>query len=233
MLPLRHFARYLLITGAFCFTLGLLFSRDLIDYASPFTQPIFEFSQAYPVLFGFSFATAFIATTTLGMPGGAILCLMSGYFFGYYIGFTMAIFCTSISACLTWALSKTSELRLAPNILTAKVEPITTWIRESGYTAPLIIRLIPVLPFYLVNIALANSGVKFKVYIITTILGLIPSTGALIVIGRGTKDLFTTQTTTLDLLKEPTFSLPIAILILLSCGASIIKRYIGSSRPKR
>jgi uncharacterized membrane protein YdjX (TVP38/TMEM64 family) len=95
---------------------------------------------------------------------------------------------------------------------------------DNAFQYLLSLRLIPVIPFWVVNIVPAALGVQLKTYILATFLGIILGSFVYVTIGNGLGHLFDLgQTPDLGIIFEPQILLPLIGLAVLSFIPSIYK----------
>lgn len=127
----------------------------------------------------------YIAAVALSAPGALILTLAGGLLFGWKIGAPAAIVAATIGASLLFLIARSSF----GEGLAAKAGPalakFADGFKQNAFSYLLFLRLVPVFPFFLVNIAPALLGVPFRTYVIGTFLGIIPGTTAFSVAGAG------------------------------------------------
>ena len=113
-----------------------------------------------------------------------ILTLAAGLLFGSVLGVAIAVSATALSAVVAFWLVRLTGGALVERF--ADRGPVV-WTRQrldrSGLLAVTSLRLIPALPFSLLNYAAGLSGVRFTPYLLGTVLGTAPGTIALVVLG--------------------------------------------------
>lgn len=133
-----------------------------------------EWLQANPGISGLVFVLAVAAILAVGIPGGNVLMVSSGLLFGTLIGGLLALAGGLLAAFTTHALIRTAF----GNWLDARARDTRTTVRnfvESGNFLLLVIpRLIPVIPFFAINVGLTAAGVPKRSYMLSTLLGLAP-----------------------------------------------------------
>jgi uncharacterized membrane protein YdjX (TVP38/TMEM64 family) len=127
----------------------------------------------------------YIAVVALSAPGGLVMTLAGGLLFGWKVGIPATVISATIGASILFLIAKSSF----GETLAAKAGPVLGKFRdgfkENALSYLLFLRLVPIFPFVLVNIAPALLGVPFKTYVIGTLLGIIPGTSAFSVVGAG------------------------------------------------
>ena len=143
---------------------------------------------AHPVAAAAGFVLAYIVVVTLSLPGAVVLTLAGGLMFGPWIGTALAVLGASIGACLLFLVARSALAPLVAGRVGGLVELLRPGLERDGFFYLLTIRLIPVLPFWLVNLAPALVGMPFGAYAAATAIGIIPGTAVFAGIGAGLGD---------------------------------------------
>jgi len=132
-----------------------------------------------------AFTALYALTVALSLPGGAVLTIAAGFLFGWFVGGVVSVIAATIGAAAIFVIAKGA----LSSALQARAGPRLSRFREGfhrdAFSYLLFLRLVPVFPFWLVNLAPALLGVPFTTYVITTILGIIPATFAFALAGNG------------------------------------------------
>ena len=137
------------------------------------------------VLIGF---IALYAVLTVFMLPASILTVASGFLFGTLVGAPAVVLGATIGACALFIAAKTSLQETLKGVAGPFIEKMEKEYNESPFSYLFTLRLIPVFPFAVANIAPALLGAKFKDYLITTAIGIIPGTVAYSLIGNGLRE---------------------------------------------
>ncbi|CAI0559754.1 unnamed protein product [Linum tenue] len=135
-------------------------------------------------------AVAYIPLTILAVPA-SVLTLGGGYLFGLPIGFVADSIGATIGACAAFLLGRT----LGRSMVVAKLKDypqfrsVAIAIERSGFKIVLLLRLVPLLPFNMLNYLLSVTPVSFMEYMLASWLGMMPITFALVYVGTTLKDL--------------------------------------------
>lgn len=131
------------------------------------------------------FIAVYAAVTALSLPGGAVMTIAGGFLFGWLIGGLASIVGATIGASLVFLIARSA----LGEALAARAGPWLSRFREGfqedAFSYLLFLRLVPIFPFWLVNLAPGLLGVSFLTYVATTILGIIPGTFAFALAGSG------------------------------------------------
>ena len=128
---------------------------------------------------------AIYALATGFMVPASILTVSGGFLFGLAIGTPATVTGATIGACALFMAAKTSLGGTVKGVAGPFLAKMEKGFNENALSYMFTLRLIPVFPFAVVNIAPAILGAKFRDYFITTALGIIPGTLAYTWIGAG------------------------------------------------
>ena len=126
------------------------------------------------VLSVLAFIALYVAVVALSLPGALAMTLAGGILFGWMIGAPASIVAATVGSVVIFVIAKTS----LGELLAAKAGPTINKLRdgfqqdELGYM--FFLRLVPAFPLFVVNLAPALLGVKFRNYFIGTFFGIIP-----------------------------------------------------------
>ncbi|KAL5150833.1 TVP38/TMEM64 family membrane protein slr0305 [Glycine soja] len=135
-------------------------------------------------------AVAYIPLTVLAVPA-SVLTLGGGYLFGLPVGFVADSIGATVGAGAAFLLGRTigrsfvvSRLKDYPQFRSVAIA-----IRRSGFKIVLLLRLVPLLPFNMLNYLLSVTPVSIGEYMLASWLGMMPITLALVYVGTTLKDL--------------------------------------------
>ncbi|CAA0834769.1 SNARE associated Golgi protein family [Striga hermonthica] len=135
-------------------------------------------------------AVAYIPLTILAVPA-SVLTLGGGYLFGLPIGFLADSIGATLGAGAAFLLGRT----LGRSFVISKLEDypqfnaVAIAIQKSGFKIVLLLRLVPLLPFNMLNYLLSVTPVPLASYLLASWLGMIPITLVLVYIGTTLKDI--------------------------------------------
>lgn len=139
------------------------------------------------------FILLYIATVIFSLPGAWLLTVSGGYVFGWKIGCLLTVIAATIGACIIFLMAK-NLLRgfFSKKIINKKsiLQRIEHGINNNAFYYLLFMRLMPIFPFVFVNIAPALLGIRFKIYAVTTLIGIIPGTAVYSLLGEGASEVF-------------------------------------------
>jgi uncharacterized membrane protein YdjX (TVP38/TMEM64 family) len=131
------------------------------------------------------YAVVYAVSVALSLPGAAFLTILGGFLFGWFGGGLLTVFAATAGATLVFLVARTSLGEALASRAGPWMSRLSKGFREDAFHYLLFLRLVPVFPFWLVNIAPALAGVGLGTYVLTTFVGIIPGTFAFSFVGSG------------------------------------------------
>jgi uncharacterized membrane protein YdjX (TVP38/TMEM64 family) len=120
------------------------------------------------------FMALYILQTALSLPGAAILSLAAGAIFGAALGTLYANLAATIGATLAFLATRFLFHDLVQRRFGERLEKLNRELEERGLNYLLFLRLVPVFPFFLINLAAGLTRLPLRTFIIGTMVGIIP-----------------------------------------------------------
>ncbi len=136
------------------------------------------------------YVVVYAAAVALSVPGAAVLTVAGGFLFGSLEGTVLVVIGATTGATLLYLAAKTAlgdALRARAGGLVHKLE---AGFRENALSYLLVLRLVPLFPFWLVNLAAAVLGVPPATYVLGTFVGIIPGSYVYASVGAGLGSVF-------------------------------------------
>lgn len=131
------------------------------------------------------FMLIYIVAVTFSIPGASILSLVGGLLFGGFFGGLAIVISATIGAVGVFLIAKTSIGDLLREKAGKWMEKIASEFNDGAASYLLFLRLVPLFPFFVVNLAPALLGARFWTYTWTTFVGIMPATFAYAYVGAG------------------------------------------------
>ncbi len=131
------------------------------------------------------FVALYIGVVALSIPGAALLTVSGGLLFGPLAGSLGAFIGATTGACLIFLIARSALGGWLVKRAGPFAEKLADGFRRGAFSYLLFLRLVPLFPFWLVNIAPALFGVRLAVFVGATALGIIPLTFAFALFGAG------------------------------------------------
>jgi len=189
--PLRRLAPLMVLAAAFVLarTLGLgeyLSFEALQEHRSSLNA--FVADQGYVA--ALAFILLYALTTVVILPVGAVLTIVGGFLFGTALGTVYVVIGATLGATVLFVVARGTF----GDLLRAKAGPflerMEAGFRENELSYMLVLRLVPLFPFFIVNIVPAFLGVSLRTYVLATFVGIIPGTLVFILAGAGLGSVF-------------------------------------------
>jgi uncharacterized membrane protein YdjX (TVP38/TMEM64 family) len=110
----------------------------------------------------------------MALPGAVILSLSAGAIFGPLLGTTYAVTAASIGATLSFLITRYLLRETVLNRFGNKLEIINKELEERGINYLLFLRLVPIFPFFLINLAAGITRLPLRTFVLGTFFGIIP-----------------------------------------------------------
>jgi uncharacterized membrane protein YdjX (TVP38/TMEM64 family) len=221
----------LLAAAALFYALGL--HRWLsFDSLAAHRSALAGFVSARPVLAALLYAAAYVLVVAFSLPGGAVMTVAGGFLFGPWLGAALAVAAATLGASALFlaarhALAEALARRAGPLLGKVRDE-----LRRDGFWYLLSLRLIPVVPFWLCNLAPALAGMPFPAYAAATFLGIIPGTAVFAGIGAGLGQVLDAGgRPDLSVVFSPGVLLPLIGLAALSLLGAFGRRFLRRRHP--
>jgi uncharacterized membrane protein YdjX (TVP38/TMEM64 family) len=133
-----------------------------------------------------AFALLYGLTIALSLPVGSFLTILGGFLFGPVLGGTITVAAATLGAMLVFLIARSSMRDAATaRIKSSWMARLRRGFMDNALSYMLFLRLAPIFPFWLVNIAPALLGVAPRAYFLGTFFGIIPATYAFSYVGAG------------------------------------------------
>lgn len=121
-----------------------------------------------------AFMAIYIMQTGLALPGATILSLSAGAIFGPLMGTIYAVSAASIGATLAFLFTRYLLRDAVLRRFGSKLEGMNKELEERGINYLLFLRLVPIFPFFLINLAAGLTRLPLRTFMLGTFFGIIP-----------------------------------------------------------
>jgi uncharacterized membrane protein YdjX (TVP38/TMEM64 family) len=132
-----------------------------------------------------AFVCAYVVAVAFSMPGAIILTLTGGFLFGAALGTLLTVTGATIGATIIFLFAKSLFGENALDRFGVPAAKLADGIRRNAGSYLMVLRLVPLFPFFLVNLVPAFVGVPLVTYVLTTFFGIIPGTAVFSLAGAG------------------------------------------------
>ena len=161
------------IASYFIFDLGRFLT---LEYAQSQISTIQDFKDENFALAAFSYFVLYIAITALSIPGALIVTLIGGAIFGLLWGTLIVSFASSIGATLAFLVSRTLLRDWVESRFGDYLAPINRGIEKDGNFYLFSIRMVPLFPFFMVNLLMGLTAIRTSSFYFVSQLGMLMGT---------------------------------------------------------
>ncbi len=183
-------------------------------YAHVTPQAIRDQVNGYGALAAVAFVIASLVRPLLFLPVTPFT-IASGFIFGFWQGLAWSFTGTTLSAMLTFFLSRYLFHDYVTRRFAGRLEHLNRALEDSGWTYVMSVRIIPVVPFDLVGFVAGASSVRFRDYLIGTVLGELPGAVVLVMLGDS-----------LEAIGSGTFYLSLVLAAIVLAGPVAVRRWM-------
>lgn len=156
-------------------------------------QQIQQFHEEHPLSTPLIFMGIYIVCTLLSIPGIFLLSLLAGYLFSQPFSTLYVLFASTVGSCLLFLMTRSALGYLFYKLPIRYIKKMEHGFHQRAANYLLCLRLVPLFPFWVVNIAGAFFNVSFFTFFWTTLLGMIPSVYFFTESGKGLETLLQAQ----------------------------------------
>jgi uncharacterized membrane protein YdjX (TVP38/TMEM64 family) len=169
--------------------------------------------QHWGLLAAFGYIAIYGALVALSVPGAAVMTIAGGFLFGTWTGAVCAVIGATLGATALFVAARAGlgGLTRRAGRFAAKLE---AGFRADAFSYLLVLRLVPIFPFWLVNLVPALVGVRLATFVLATFLGIIPGSFVYASLGSGLGSVV--EEPDLAIVFEPRVLLPVVGLALLA-----------------
>ncbi|WP_425099960.1 TVP38/TMEM64 family protein [Tropicibacter sp. S64] len=234
--PASGLKRHLpLLTILVVAVIGFFTLRDYLsfDTLQDNRETLLTFRDSHYAVLVLMFLALYIVIVAFSLPGAAVASVTGGFLFGLWAGTVYNVIAATIGACAIFFAARAGLGQALAARLDASegtVKKLTRGLHENEISVLFILRLVPAVPFFVANLLPALVGVKFRNFLLTTALGIIPGALVFTSIGVGLGEVFDRgERPDLSLLWAPHIIGPILGLAALAALPIVTKALRGRS----
>ncbi len=171
-----------LVAAYFAFDLGQYLS---LAYAKGAQGRLAALYAEQPALVLGVYAAVYVAVAALSLPGAAILTLLGGAIFGLLAGTVVVSFASSIGATLAMLVARYVLRDSVQQRFGARLADVDRGIARDGAFYLFTLRLVPLFPFFVVNLLMGLTAIKVRTYYVASQLGMLA--GTVVYVNAGTQ----------------------------------------------
>jgi uncharacterized membrane protein YdjX (TVP38/TMEM64 family) len=176
------------------------------------------------------YGVVYALAVSISVPGAVWFTIGAGFLFGPYAGTAVAVVGSTIGATIIFLAARYAFADWVRERFPAYVARLQKGFSRDAFTYVLILRLIPVLPFFGVNLATALLNVPLRAYVLGTLIGVIPLAYVYATLGSAIGQVAGGVPSLLDLV-TPELIAAMAVFAVVGFAPFIYKRLTGKTPP--
>jgi uncharacterized membrane protein YdjX (TVP38/TMEM64 family) len=230
---LKRFGPILLVAAGLVLALSQGWHRYLsFEMLAQQREALQALVAARPWMVGAAFCAIYVAATATALPGAIWLTIGGGFLFGPWLGTALSASSATIGAFILFLATRSAiggALRARAGGLAAKLE---RGFNENAFSYLLTLRLLPIAPFFGVNLAAGVLGVPWRTFLLATAIGILPGGFVYALLGNGLGEAFAQgQAPSLSILGRPAIIAPLLGLAALALLPAVFKAFGRKATP--
>lgn len=210
------------VTAFFVLDLGRFLN---LDYLKQSQQDFAQLYAAHPAWVMLGFVAAYVAITALSLPGATLLTLAAGAGFGLVWGTVLASVASTLGATLAMLTARYLLRDSMESRFGKKLEEVNRGIARDGAFYLFGLRLVPLVPFFVLNLLMGLTQMKTWTFLWVSQLGMLAGTAVYVNAG--------TQLAKIDSLKSVLSPALLGSLVLLGLTPLVVKKLLGALQRRR
>lgn len=211
-----------LLAAFFAFDLGRFLSLEQLRASK---AAIDGYRDAHPVLASAAFFGVYVGVTALSVPGAVVLTLAAGAIFGVLWGVLLVSFASSLGATLAFLTSRFLLHDAIQQRFGDRLRAINAGVRKDGAFYLFTLRLLPIFPFFIVNLVMGLTPIPARTFYWVSQLGMLPLTAVFVNAG--------TELAKIDNLKDVVSPTLLASLVLVGLFPLIARKAVEKINARR
>jgi len=211
--------------------LALIFGTGLQKYLSfeslkTHRNVLLEWTNTHFLWSSLIFVAVYTIAVAVSIPGATFLTLAGGFLFGPVFGSILVVISATMGATLLYFAVKTSLGDWLAQKATGWISRMREGFQENAFSYLLFLRLVPVFPFWVINIVPAFLGVSAATFVVATFFGIMSGSVVYVLVGNGLSHIFATnQTPNLSIIFDASVLYPLLALAALSLLPVIYQKF--------
>ena len=147
-----------------------------LEFVKSQLDGLIEWRDANPVVSVLVFSALYIVVTASSIPGALVLTLASGAIFGFLLGTAVALVSATIGATIAFLVARYLFEDLVKEKMGDRVAKIRESFRREGALYLFSLRLVPVFPFFAINLLMGLTSIRTSTYFFASLVGMAPGT---------------------------------------------------------
>ena len=183
---LRRFAPIAVVFGGLVFGYAMGWHQYFtLSFLAESREMLLGFVADHYLLSTAGFALVYTLAVAFSFPAASVLTIFGGFLFGWLVASVLVAFSATAGATILFLAARSAFGNALRERVGGIAARLADGFEENAFSFLLIIRLAPVFPFFVVNIAPALFNVPLRTYVAATFLGILPGVAAYTYLGQG------------------------------------------------
>jgi uncharacterized membrane protein YdjX (TVP38/TMEM64 family) len=151
---------------------------------------LLDFVERHRFIASLGFVLAYASVVALSLSGATLMTLAGGFLFGVGIGSTLTVIGATLGATILFLVARTALGDMLKQRAGPFLARMADGFNKDAFNYLLFLRLVPVFPFWVVNLVPALLGMRLIPFVVATGLGIIPGTIVYAAFGAGLGNVF-------------------------------------------
>lgn len=156
-----------------------------LEYVKSQLSEFKSYRDSNPVLTAVIFSAIYIFVTAASIPGALVLTLVGGAIFGFAVGTGVVLVSATIGATIAFLVARYLFDDLVQKKMGERVAKIRESFQKEGALYLFSMRLVPVIPFFVINLVMGLTSIRTAVFFFASLVGMAP--GTMVFVNAGTQ----------------------------------------------
>jgi uncharacterized membrane protein YdjX (TVP38/TMEM64 family) len=164
------------VVPAGCIALYLLRDEFSLERLAAYDAVVRQLNQDYPILMMTAAFLVYVAATGASVPGAAAMAVACGWLFGFRTALILVSLASTSGASLAFLTSRVLLRRAVRERFEQPLKDIESVLQRDGAFYLFLLRLIPIIPFFVINIVMGLTPIRLRTFWWVSQLGMLPAT---------------------------------------------------------
>jgi len=155
-----------------------------LDYLKTSQDKFVQLYTGHRIAVIATYMAIYIVVTALSLPGAVVMTLAGGALFGFWIGFVVVSFASTIGATLACFVARFLLRDWVQNKFGEKLSAINSGVEKEGAFYLFSLRLVPIFPFFVINLVMGLTTMELLTFYWVSQLGMLPGTMVFVNAGK-------------------------------------------------
>lgn len=129
-------------------------------------------------------AVVYAVATALSFPGGVLMSLAVGFLFGRWVGVAVVVVAATVGATAAFLSARYLFADAARRRMGPRLQRLSRGVEEDAFNYLLFVRLVPIFPFWLMNLVPAFTPIRTRTFMVATAIGILPGSFVFVNLGE-------------------------------------------------